>query len=318
MKRVEVPATDLSGLDSFNLSDLGTVQTGGTDGKPVRILLQEIEEDPDNSRTEIDEDYIKELAGSIAVSDVKEPISVRSKGENGKHRLNSGFCRLLASRMVPGKTDIPAFIDDDWDDDDRFVVNVQRKDLSPMDQARYLAKRLPKFGGNRSELAKRIGKSSAYITQHLSLLELPPSIQQLYDKNVCRNVTSLYELVRLHKKDTQSVEQAIAGATEIGEAMLEQLRAGVKAKQAPAETENSSDPKDSDAPKAKNPKETEPAGDQLNVRILVAHKGKRYELVGKFVTTMRPTAGRVYVRKGSEKPIQIAVEDLALDQILVK
>src|SRR5581483_149741 len=244
MKRVEVPATDLSGLDNFNLSDIGTVQTGGAMGKPVRILLDDVEEDPENSRTEYDENYIRELADSIAIHDVKEPISVRSKGENGKHRLNSGSCRLRASRLVPGKTDIPAFIDDEWDEDDRFVVNVQRKDLSPLDQARYLAKRLPKFGGNQTELAKRIGKSPAYVTQHLALLELPTSIQELYDKNITRNVTSLYELARLHKKDAPAVEQALEGATDVGEGLLKQLREGIKAKrETPGAAEPEGNPK---------------------------------------------------------------------------
>ena len=257
---------------------------------------------------------------------------------------------------MAGKTSIPGFIDDTADVDSNVVVNIQRNNLSAMDVARYLQSRLPKYEGSRSKIAARIGKSAAYVTQHLALLDLPPAIQALYDKRVCRSATTLYELARLHKRNAPAVENAIAGETEIGGEFLARLSDAIKrevefrpkdhadsstqsslesagllrqqlseaqARIAELEKADNATVETQSPTTRKQPRSRKEPTDQTeashSVRILVVHKGKRYELDGQFSTARKPSApGRVWIRKGRDKPVQVDVEGLQLDTIIVK
>jgi ParB family chromosome partitioning protein len=234
-KRAPAPI-DLSGLDAFNVSSL--MQAGvpeakaESNGKPLEIPLDEILEDPDQPRTAdnpgFSHESLSELAESIEESDgVKTPISVRSKNADGFYVINHGARRFRASKLAKRKT-IKAFIDDQHDEYDQAIENIQRENFTPMEIAMFIEKR-EKKGDSRVSIAKRLGKSKAFVTQHAALLTLPPALRELYDEGRCRDVLALYELANLHKKHPAEVLKFIESVPEITRSAVEALKASLKA-----------------------------------------------------------------------------------------
>lgn len=227
---------DLSGLDNFNVSSL--MQAGApeaaaeSNGKPLEIPLAEILEDPDQPRSEDNPGFsaesLTELADSIVESGgVKTPISVRSKNAEGFYVINHGARRYRSSKLAKLKT-IKAFIDDKHDEYDQAIENIQRENFTPMEIALFIEKR-EKKGDSRVSIARRIGKSKAFITQHASLLTLSPELHQVYDDDRCRDVLALYELANLNKKFPVEVSEFIRQAPEITRSSVEALKASTKA-----------------------------------------------------------------------------------------
>ena len=235
-KKASIPGIDLAGLDSFDVSSL--MEAGapramtGSDGKPLEIPLADIIEDENQPRTEdnpgFSRESLAELAESIKESGgVKTPISVRSKNADGKHVINHGARRFRSTGMA-GFTTIKAFIDDKHDEYDQAIENIQRESFTPMEIAMFIAKREGK-GDTRVSIAKRLGKSKAFITQHASLLAMPASLREVYDEDRCRDVLALYELTNLEKKFPEVVGEFIEQAPEITRSAVEALKASTKA-----------------------------------------------------------------------------------------
>ena len=102
-------------------------------GAPMLLLLDSIDEDPDQPRKEFDPDKLAELAETIRERGVRQPVSVRRHPQHAdRWILNFGARRLRASRLV-GKTDIPAFVDNSPDSYDQVIENEQRENLTPLD-----------------------------------------------------------------------------------------------------------------------------------------------------------------------------------------
>lgn len=312
--KVERTAIDLSGLAGF---DLDAPSPAAGSGAPVRILLTDIEPDPDNARIQFSEGNLRELAENIKERGVKEPVSVRSRGASGKYVLNSGLRRYLASQQA-GLTDIPAFIDDETDEFDRFNVNEARENLSPLDRARFIAKKRDE-GLSLAEIGNRVSpkRSKGFIQQHLVLFDLAPALRALYDKDVCQNVSALYDLHRLHKKNAGIVEKAIDGITEVTAALLADIAARIGLQTPPG---GDGDEGGADAGAgASKANTTPPALPRRQMKIILKRKdGKRYQLVGDFATFTPPsTPGFILVKKGGEDPIEVDVKELTLDSIVV-
>lgn len=237
---------DLSALDGFNVSSLmeaGSPEAAAeSNGKPLEIPLSLIVEDPNQPRTADNPGFsaesLAELADSITESGgVKTPISVRSKNAEGLYVINHGARRFRASKLAKLKT-IKAFIDDKHDEYDQAIENIQRENFTPMEIALFIEKR-EKQGDNRVSIAKRIGKSKAFVTQHASLLTLSPKLRQVYDDDRCRDVLALYELANLNKKFPVEVDEFIDEAPEITRSSVEALKVSTKeaARKADAEDE---------------------------------------------------------------------------------
>lgn len=227
------PDIELAGLDRFVVSDLMQVdvQLGAPQGKPLDIPLEQILEDPNQARTESNPGFssesLAELASSIAESGgVKTPISVRSRNAEGFYVVNHGARRLRASRMA-GLPTIRGFIDDDHDEYDQAIENIQRESFTPMEIARFIQRR-EQIGDTRSAIAKRLGKSGAFVTQHASLLTLPIDLLAAYEEGRCRDVLTLYELGNLSKKFPAQVAEFVHESPEITRASAEAFRHAVK------------------------------------------------------------------------------------------
>lgn len=204
----------------LHLSGLGLDRMGGPSalleppdaaarvGGPLLLELALIDEDSHQPRTANNPGFcaqsIEELAVTIRLRGVKSPISVReSLATPGRYIINHGARRFRASR-VAGKTRIPAFIDNDYNEADQVIENLQRNELTAREIADYIGRELAK-GIKKSEIAKAIGKSPAFVTQHVTLLDLPEAIAQAFNSGRVKDVTVINELVTAFKKKPQEV-----------------------------------------------------------------------------------------------------------------
>jgi ParB family transcriptional regulator, chromosome partitioning protein len=147
-------------------------------GKPLEILLDDIERNPFQTRTRFDEAQLVELAQSIAASGVVQPIVVRTLS-GGRYQLITGERRWLASRKA-GKSTIPAIVRQASDEQTlemTIVENLQRADLNPMEQARAYQRLSHDFKMTQEQMAVRTGKERASVANFLRLLRLPEQIQ---------------------------------------------------------------------------------------------------------------------------------------------
>jgi len=130
-----------------------------------------------------DEDLFTGLVESIKHYGLIEPIVLRDLGE-GKYEIIVGSRRVLAASTA-GMGKIPAVIcrcDDEQAEAMRLEENIQRKDLSPVDIARYIEKIMKEYKINQAEVARRLRRSPAYVTQMLDLLHKDPIIRDMVEK----------------------------------------------------------------------------------------------------------------------------------------
>jgi len=138
----------------------------------VRIPLALIEVGSVQPRSRFDEAALEELAASIREKGLLQPVVVRPKGDG--YELVAGERRFRAAQRA-GLTELPAIV---RELDDRaalelaLVENLQREDLSPVEEARGYA-RLSEMGLSHEEIARRVGKSRSAVTNALRLLQLP-------------------------------------------------------------------------------------------------------------------------------------------------
>lgn len=107
-------------------------------GRPMVLPMDSVEEDPAQPRSEFDPEALAELAASIAVRGVLQPVSVRQHPERGgRWILNFGARRLRASKLA-GKSEIPAFVDAMADTYAQVIENEHREALRPMELALFV------------------------------------------------------------------------------------------------------------------------------------------------------------------------------------
>ena len=145
-----------------------------------------------------------ELAATIRDRGVKSPISVREHPEaKGRFIINHGSRRYRASKLAD-KATIPAFVDNDYNEADQVVENLHRNELTPREIADYIGRELAK-GKKKGDIARDIGKSPAFVTQHASLLDLPEPIAEAFNSSRAKDVTVINELVTAYKKNPEAV-----------------------------------------------------------------------------------------------------------------
>ena len=150
----------------------------GRDGI-VELELDKIFPNPDQPRKTFDEDKLTDLAESITEHGVLQPIIVTPR--NDKYMIIAGERRFRASGRAGLKT-IPALVrelDDEKIMELALIENVQRDDLSPIEEARAYDVLQTKFGYTQERLAKRMGKSRSAIANSTRLLALPEDVQQM-------------------------------------------------------------------------------------------------------------------------------------------
>lgn len=219
---------DLSGLDQFNAAGFleGIDMEAAASGKPLMIPLAQIQRDEHQPRQEFDKGTLAELAASIKARGVKSPISVKPKNDDGFYVINHGERRVLASRLA-GLIEIPAFIDDDHNHYDQMIENIQRENLTPLEIAHFIERRLA-AGDKKGDIARTLGKSASYISDHALFFEFPDFIRDLYDSGRCRTIQALAMLHRAYKDFPGPVAGFCTGEREITAAEIRVFVAGLK------------------------------------------------------------------------------------------
>jgi ParB family chromosome partitioning protein len=147
-------------------------------GKPREIALGQIDRNPFQTRSQMNEEQLNELAASIAANGVVQPILVRPL-PNGRFQLIAGERRWRASELAK-KTTIPAIlrqVSDEQAMEITIVENLQRADLNAMEQARAFERLSREFHMTQEQMAVRTGKDRATVANFLRLLKLPASVQ---------------------------------------------------------------------------------------------------------------------------------------------
>jgi len=148
-------------------------------GEMVReVPVGEIDANPFQTRVNIDEHSIQELAESIKVQGVLQPIVLRQV-PGGRLQLVAGQRRLLASQRA-GKATVPAIVrqlSDEQAIELTIIENLQREDLNPLDQAMAFEKLSSHCGLTQEQIAARTGKERATVANYMRLLKLPSQVK---------------------------------------------------------------------------------------------------------------------------------------------
>ncbi|EDD8358760.1 ParB/RepB/Spo0J family partition protein [Salmonella enterica subsp. enterica serovar Enteritidis] len=184
---------------------------------PLDLDIDLIDEDPHQPRTADNPGFtpesIAEIGATIKERGVKSPISVRDNPEQpGRYLINHGARRYRGSKWAEKNT-IPAFIDNDYNEADQVIENLQRNELTAREIADFIGRELAK-GKKKGDIAKEIGKSPAFITQHVTLLDLPEKIAEAFNSGRVRDVTVVNELVTAFKKRPEEVEAWLEDDTQ--------------------------------------------------------------------------------------------------------
>ena len=145
---------------------------------PQEVSIDSIDPNPYQTRRRINEAALEELAESIRVSGVVQPVVLRPAA-NGRFQLVAGERRWHASRRA-GKTTIPAVvrqISNEQAMEITIIENLQSEDLNPMEQARAFERLSREFSLTQEQIAARTGKDRASIANFIRLLKLPEDVQ---------------------------------------------------------------------------------------------------------------------------------------------
>jgi len=147
-------------------------------GNVLEIPIDQIEVNPFQPRTHFDETALQELADSIKVHGIIQPITVRRLAAN-QYQLISGERRLQAA-IRAGLKNIPAYVrtaNDQQMLEMALIENIQRENLNAIEIALSYQRLISECNLKQEELGERVGKNRATVTNYLRLLKLPPDIQ---------------------------------------------------------------------------------------------------------------------------------------------
>lgn len=284
---------NLSGL--LNKPEAEEVASG-----PQEILLDLIDEDENQPRTATNPGFseasIAELGATIKARGVKSPISLRENPEKpGRYLINHGARRFRGSKWA-GKLTIPAFIDNDYVEADQVIENLQRNELTAREIADYIGRELAR-GKKKGDIAKELGKSASFVSQHVTLLDLPEAVAEAFNSGRVKDVTLINELVTAHKKAPDEVRQWLEDEDqEVSRGSVKLLREYLDSKGGARDEDEEQDPGDGDQggasgdnddepPKAKAKAEPDPTKIKKAI-VQVEHNGRP----ARILLTVRPSA----------------------------
>jgi len=168
----------------------------------VNLAIADIDKNPFQTRYVNDDDALEELADSIKVNGVVQPIMVRPSEDEGRFVLILGERRLHASKKA-GRTHIPAIVrrvPAQQAAEMTIVENLQREDLSPLEQAEAFRVLSREFNLTQQQIAERVGLSRASVANYMRLLKLPITVMELLAQKSI-NFAQAKELLKLEDND---------------------------------------------------------------------------------------------------------------------
>ena len=163
---LENASTDITAMESKPLHSIS------------EIPISQVQANPFQPREEFEEEALNELAESIRVHGIIQPITVRKLGYDS-YQIISGERRTRASRIA-GLTMIPAFIrlaDDQGMLEMALIENIQREELNAMEIAFSYKRLVDECSLNQEQLGERVGKNRSTVNNYLRLVKLPDNIQ---------------------------------------------------------------------------------------------------------------------------------------------
>jgi ParB family chromosome partitioning protein len=210
----EAQATDLApGIVSL-------IESRATHAQIREVPTNRILPNPAQPRLSYEEESLVELADSIREHGVLQPILVRPVG--GQFELIAGERRWRASRMAQ-RDSIPAIVvefDDETALEVSIIENLQREDVSPLEEAAMFRK-MTELGYSLRQLAQKIGKDKGYVENRIRLAEAPPEVRELVSLRK-DTLSHAYELMKVKDERTR---KRLAKKVAAGELTLARLRA---------------------------------------------------------------------------------------------
>jgi ParB family chromosome partitioning protein len=190
------------------------------------IPLDRLEPNPQQPRTDVG--ALEELVASIREKGVLEPLLVRPSQVGGRYMIISGERRFRAALEV-GLHEVPCI---EMDVDDRAVAeialieNLQRKDLTPYEEADGLLALVERFNYTHEDVARKIGKSRSSVTESLNIAALPEEIKALCQNAGIQSKSMLLQVAR--QADSAAMSNFVKRVSQQGMTRDEARKAGKK------------------------------------------------------------------------------------------
>ncbi len=182
----------------------------------THISIESLHPRKNQPRKYFDSEALSELANSISVHGVIQPIIVRDL-KNGTYEIIAGERRYRASKLA-GLSEIPCIImeaDEITAAQLALIENIQREDLSPIEEARAYKALIDNYGMSHEEVASKVGKSRSTVTNSMRLMELPESILEMLAKGDlsaghCRAILGLRNRARMEEIAERAVKRNLS------------------------------------------------------------------------------------------------------------
>jgi ParB/RepB/Spo0J family partition protein len=280
-----VAARRLSEEGELSRSLVSLLSAEGSRSLGVRhVPVERIEPNPENPRLLFEESALEELASSIREHGVLQPILVRPAGRD-QYQLVAGERRWRAA-IKAGLATVPALVeelDDDAALEIAVIENLQREDLSPLEEATMYDKMVKDHGYSIRKLAQKLGKDKGYLENRLRLADAPEEIRALV--SVRKDTLShAYELMKVQDPKKR---KRLAAQVASGQLSLVKLRERIEGR--PRRTadvgpqESASWPAVEDEAETLPPPLTVPTGDDA----LLSAKAQFQEALGELLAVLR-------------------------------
>ena len=193
-------ALDLSFKDLVDAA----VRNAGIEGRPLLIPLSQIDEDRDQPRRVFNEDELAQLADSIRLVGILQPIVVRPGQVSGRYFIIMGARRYRAARLA-GLDSVPAIIQEGCAPDRyaQIIENIQRDDLATAEIADFIVGRL-EAGEKQAEIARKLGKPRDWVSRFAAIPRMPGFLQEKL--HTC-SIRAVYELYQAWRAQPEAIEQ---------------------------------------------------------------------------------------------------------------
>jgi len=194
-----------------------------------RISIDRIASNPGQPRQHFDEGALQDLAASIREHGILQPVLVRPSG-GGTFQIVAGERRWRAARLA-GLTEVPAIveqIDDESALEIAIIENLQREDISPLEEADMFERMTTQHGYSLRRLAQKLGKDKGYIENRLRLADAPAEVRELVATR-SDTLSAAYELMKV--SDVRK-RRRLAAQVASGELSLAKLRQRIEGRAA--------------------------------------------------------------------------------------
>jgi ParB family chromosome partitioning protein len=216
------PRAVVSSRDAAAISP-ASATLGGHDGRPMLVAVSMLYEDAHNPRTEFPEDALDELAADIQQRGLLQPLVVHPADDDGRHQVHFGAKRLRAA-IRAGLLKVPVVVRDlPADRYAQVAENQKRHGLTPLELARFIRAQVD-AGDSNATIARQLGMNLTAVAHHLSLLNLPPVLDDALKSGRCTSPRTLHELSKLHAESPEQVHALLASKADITRTSVSAIR----------------------------------------------------------------------------------------------